>query len=198
MKRLRYSPASTPSCLRPPSKKVLQCRLRETSTKAITLAAQNARLTDKLQHAELGAQLTESKLRRMFRVSAQPVEFDSRVVRVCADVYANLPYRDPSSMLAEVATNCVTKLVEIAPQLSVGPEQNLLKQIRGIPVKERDYALHAFVRRLRYDTPPPPEIQNILERIHTHEFLHLLKFAAENDHLLDGDPNRHPPWPGKD
>ena len=193
MKRLRYSPAFP----RPPSKRVLQHRLHETSTKAITLAAQNVRLTDKLQYAESEAQSAKSKLRQMFRVSARCVEFDSRVVDVVVRVDVDLPYRDPSALLAEVAIGCITKLVEAAPQLSVGLEQNLLKQIRSTPTKERDYAIYTFVQRLRYDTPPPPELQNAFERINTHEFLHLLKFAAENDHLLDGNPNRHTPWSSK-
>lgn len=193
MKRLRYSPASTPACLRPPSKKALQRRLREVSAKAITLATGNVRLTDKLQHAESEAQSAKSKLRQLFRVSARREEFDSRVVDVVVRVDADLPYRGPSALLAEVAIGCITKLVEVAPQLTVGLEQNLLKTIRSIPTKEREYRLYVFVQNLCFQKPPP-ELQNAFERISTHEFLHLLKFAAENDHLLDGDPNRHAPW----
>lgn len=193
MKRLRYSPASTSACLRPPSKRVLQHRLHETSTKAITLAAQNVRLTDKLQHVESEAQSAKAKLRQLFRVSARRVEFDSKVVEVVVRVEPDLPYRDPSALLAEVAIGCITKLVEVAPQLSVGLEQNLLKQIRSTPTKEREYRLYVFVQNLCLQKPPP-ELQNAFERINTHEFLHLLKFAAENDHLLDGNPDRHTPW----
>lgn len=64
MKRLRYRPSSSPA-FDHLSKKTLQRRLREVSTKAITLAAQNVRLTDKLRHAESENHFLGSKLREV-------------------------------------------------------------------------------------------------------------------------------------
>lgn len=141
------------------------------------------------------AERAEHQLRQLFRTDVQRVELRRHLVRMCIEIDAGLPYKNPAGVLQDAVIELVTKIVQTAPELCTADAVPLLKRVRDLPERELQFRLRAFYVRLRdqlrEQTHPArdPALRELHDILSFHFpasiFAMFLKYASQNLHLME-------------